>query len=95
MIKVGQLIKHKGFKDVAIYVTFAPVDDITGKCREFDGRWINLAFVKSYDIGLTVKETSGKLAYIADPNDWQIMHDDDFYTDCYRYARWRELSGQP
>lgn len=94
MIKIGSIIKHKQFKDVAILVTNTRESDLTGNVDELDGRWINLGFVNTYDIGYMVSETSGKWLNIINKSDWLVLHEDDFYDKCYRYSRWVEL-GQP
>lgn len=49
MIKPGDLIKHKNFKDVAIqvfYTRYNAINEIT----EIDGVWINLGQAESYPI---------------------------------------------
>jgi len=87
MVKLGQLIKHKRFMDVAIQITY--IDD-NGITTEYDGDWVNLAFVKSYLIGWSVMQTSKKLLTIENKEDW-LVYGGDLLEDCYRNGPWLEM----
>lgn len=97
-LKVGSLIRHEKFMDVALRIYTDP--SIIGEIHRglhFHGLWVNLGFTKSFEIGYSEELR----IHLNNIGDWQVcthpnVEDEQFLvrrmSRCYRNGPWIPLS---
>ena len=82
--KIGDIIKHRRFMDIAVWVQKPVIMTDSGKMF-IRGMWINQAFVSTFPLGI-------KMKYRIPPDkihEWMIC--DNPHAKCVRYEKWTPL----
>jgi hypothetical protein len=80
-----RVIRHKRFMDVCVLVTKS--FDVGHKLK-VKGKWVNMAYVRSYELGVNAKFDVAK----SDLKDWEYCVSPEG-KECLRYAEWKPIKG--